>query len=147
MFFRKLGCLHDGRELWNPHPAMTRVVQIDPGPTPLSPRRPRFDQVQRALSGGHIAPDELTIRKVFFRIPDSIQYVPGMTVCRINRQNIHTRLDQCLGSRLPVLSRADGSSRPKPAKGIFAGIGVLSYFLNILNGDEPLQIIMFVHDQ
>ena len=70
--FRNLGRLHDGRELRNPYPCNDPCGTNRSGSDPHFHRIDScFDEIQGPFLGGHIASDELTIRKIFFGIPDA----------------------------------------------------------------------------
>ncbi len=70
-----------------------------------------------------------------------------MTVGCVDDENVHAGPDQDLGSRLPVLSRSNGCSDPKPSERVFGRIGIFSQFFDVLDGDETFQVILSIHDQ
>src|ERR1035437_7747577 len=102
-----------------PTPATTRVVQIEPGPTPtLMPSAPAswdagcadragththldasgagVDQRLSTRPGGHVASDDVDVghRRFGLEPADHVGDAPGVSVGGVNDQQVHARVDQ-----------------------------------------------------
>ena len=65
----------------------------------------------------------------------------------IDNNHIHTRRNQQLDTLIGVCPHPDGCANPKAAIIIFAGIGVLGRFLDVLDRHHALQVEIVVDDK
>ena len=70
-----------------------------------------------------------------------------MTVCGVHDQGIHLGLDQYFGSLEGLLPHSDCRCASETAQRVFTGKRVLYGLLNVLDGDQPFQVVLFVHHQ
>ncbi len=57
------------------------------------------------------------------------------------------RRDQFLGAFQEIAGGADGRAHAQAALLVLGGVGIFQLFLNVLDGDEALQVVLIVHDQ
>ena len=131
-----------------PAPETMRVVQMEPGPMPtLMPSRPRSISSRARFIGSDIARDELNVGQSFLH-----RFTASMTrmlwrVRRIDRDHVHLAAHQFLGAFEEIAGGPDGRADPQAALLVLGGVGVFQFLLDVLNGDEALEVVMLVHHQ
>ena len=70
-----------------------------------------------------------------------------MAVRSINHQAIHACLDQFIGPLAKVAGGADRRGHAQAAEIVLGRGGILDRFLNVLDGDESLQVFVVIDDQ
>ena len=125
-------------------PAMTRVVQIEPGPMPtLTPSAPASARARAAASVATFAGHHVD-REVALQLAHRFDHVARVPVGRIDHQDVHAGLDQSLGSLVVV--HADGrTDRQAPAL-VEVRARVFGQHLEVLHRDQTLQDAALVHD-
>ncbi len=68
-----------------------------------------------------------------------------MAVGCVNGNDIHLGINQCLYPFQGVACDAHGSGAQQAAVGILGAVGVFMGFLNILNSNQPPQMVAAVH--
>ena len=106
-----------------PTPATTRVVQIEPGPTPtLTASTPGVDQRLRAGAGGDVAADDLdavVAAEVLLHPGDHVEHRALVAVRGVDDEHVDTGVDQQPGALVGVLADAergadDAAGRRRP---------------------------------
>ena len=64
----------------------------------------------------------------------------------VEHQHVHARVDQGAGAVEHVGGHADGGGAEQPAALVLGGVGVGDGLLNVLDGDQALQVHFLVHD-
>ena len=105
------------------------------------------NQILRALVGGHVPGDQLHFRKTLLHLADGFHHSRGMAMRGIQSQHVHLGASQFHGALEEVSSGADGRSRAQPALLVLRGLGEFEFFLDVLDGDQALQIEVLVNDQ
>ena len=65
----------------------------------------------------------------------------------IHHHHVHTRLYQQIQTLETIRSRADGGAHDQASQFVLAGVGILAHLLDILDGDEPFEHVVFIHHQ
>ncbi len=105
-----------------------------------------LDQVLRALGGCDVAGNDLQGGKGIAQAAHRIENIFGMTMGRIEHDDIHPGLDQVLNVSQTGVD-ADGGPDPQPSHRIFRRLRVFANFLDILDGDQSLEIAFVVNHQ
>ena len=122
-----------------PTPATTRVVQIDPGPTPtLTPSAPAST---RALAPAYVAtlPPMMSTSAAAgsaFSRRHHLQHALGVTVGGVDDQQVDPLLDQRHRPLPGVAEEADGGADAQPALVVLGGVGVLVGLDEVLERDQ-----------
>src|SRR6266545_421821 len=91
--------------------------------------------------------DDLDVLEVLLRGADRVDDAAAVPVRRVDRDDVHPRLEERLDPGLPVDADADGGAAQKPAERVLRGVRVLLDLLDVLDRDEPLQLEGVVHDE
>ena len=70
-----------------------------------------------------------------------------MTVCGIDRQDIHFGFDERFGPLKEVTRHTDGGSDQQPSVAVLGGIRILNLILNVFDREEALQQVVLVNYQ
>src|SRR5690242_4673243 len=70
-----------------------------------------------------------------------------VAVCRVDHDQVCSRFHQSCGTSDWIAKRTDGSAYPQPSAMVLGRVGELSYFLNVLNGDQAEQAAVLVDDR
>ena len=107
MLCRHFSHIQDGRKLWNAHACDDpRGADGSRSHSDLHPIHSRLDQIEHPLLGRDVPRNQLTMRIILFGVTNRLKYILGMTIGRINDQNINPRLYEGFCSGLPVFSGA-----------------------------------------
>ena len=130
-----------------PTPATTRVVQIEPGPTPTLTRvGAGVDERLGALAGRDVAADDLHVPVAgsFLRRRDHVEQQPGVPVGGVDDEHVDAGLDQGGGALPGVAEVADGGADQEPASASFVASGNCSDFtksLTVIRPREPARVV------
>ena len=64
----------------------------------------------------------------------------------VQHQHVHPGVDQGAGTVQHVAGDADGGSAQQAAGSVLGGVGVFQDLLNVLDGNEALELVILVHD-
>ncbi|KAF5037374.1 hypothetical protein DSECCO2_565270 [anaerobic digester metagenome] len=78
---------------------------------------------------------------------DGVEDVSRVAVGGIEDQEVGPGGEQRLGPLVAVGADADGRAHAQPAVAVLAGVGVFADLLDVLDGNEPAQLAVFVHHQ
>src|SRR5437016_9351186 len=78
---------------------------------------------------------------------DRFDYSRGVSVSTVDGQHIDLGFDHLLGALQKVAGCPDCGPDAKAAMAIFGGVGILQLLLDVLNGDQALEIVFIVDDQ
>ena len=108
---------------------------------------PRRDEVRRALVGAHVAGDHLEVGVRGLHLLHDVADALAVAVGGVHHQHVHLRLDE--GGHALEGVRGDTHRRPDPeaAERVLAGVRVLDLLLDVLDGDEALEVEVAVHDE
>ncbi len=101
----------------------------------------------RALSRADIAADDLHVRILLLDPFDAVENALGVTVRGIHHQHVHAGLDQQFDALVGAFAHAHRRAGAQLALGILAGVGMLGFLNDVLDGDQPLQSPLLVHDE
>jgi hypothetical protein len=94
----------------SPTPVTTRVVQIEPRPTPtFTASTPRSTSAFGALDGADVAADDLHVREALAHALDGLQDALGVAVRGVDHQHVDAGVDE---ERGPL--EVGTSTRPPP---------------------------------
>ncbi len=123
-----------------PTPATTRVVQMEPGPTPTLTRVDAgLDERDGAADGGHVAGDQLQLRPLLAGGGDGREHAARVAVRGVDADDVAAGGDQRLDAGLAVRPHADRRADPQPAQAVLDRERVLLGLLDVLDGDEALE--------
>ena len=140
--------LRDCRDLR--HPRARHHARRADRPRPdadLDRIRTRIDQRHRALIRRHIARQKIDVREGFLHLRNRLQHSRRVPMRRVNRQRVHTRLHQRRRTLKIIAHRSNRSRNPQPPLRVLRRVRVLQLLLNVLDRDQPLQLILVVHHQ
>ena len=106
-----------------------------------------FDQRLGRLGSGDIAADQAAVREVAPGVADRVQHAAGMGVRGIDHDYVGAGIEDRLGARLAVGSRADCSAHAQTAAVILARIGMGLGLFNIFDRDQSLEEVVMVDNQ
>ena len=66
---------------------------------------------------------------------------------RVDDNHVDPGLEQRVHPLLPVRPHPHRGPHPQAAELVLAGVGVLLDLLDVLDGDEPLEVVVIVHHQ
>ena len=121
------------------------MVQIDPGPMPTLTASAPASTRACAPSAVATLPAITSMSKLALDLGHRLDDVGGMAVGRIDHQHVHARPDQRLGALVVV--DAHRRTDAQPAARVLAGVGEVGELVDVLDGDQALQFIVFVHQQ
>ena len=125
-----------------PIPATTRVVQMEPGPIPhFYDVRPCADERFGRLRRRDVARHDGDIGILLLDILHHLGNRKAVAVRRIHGDDIYLCLDQLVHAFVRIARDADRRADDQAAVFILCGIGILDGFFDILDGDEPAQIV------
>ena len=131
-----------------PTPAITRVVQMEPGPTPiLTASAPALIRSRAPVGGGHVAGDELDLGKIALGVGHRLHHPVGVAVGRVDHDDVHPGVEQDADPLFLVRAHPDGGPDPQAAEFVLAGPGIFADLFDILDGDEAVQLAVVIHHQ
>src|SRR6266542_4067921 len=89
----------------------------------------------------------LDVLEVLLGRADRVDDAPAVPVGGVDRDDVHPRLEERLDARLAVGADADRGAAQEPAERVLRGVRVLLDLLDVLDRDEPLQLVGVVHDE
>ena len=140
--------VHHRRDLGNTdsrnHTGGTNRTRSDPH---LHRINSGFDQCSCRIGCCHISRNDLKLRELFLDHADCLQHVGGMPVSGIHDNHIHLGIHKRLHTFQAVGCNSDGRAAEQTPLGILRGRRVLDLLLNVLDGDQPFQVAVFIHDR
>src|ERR1035441_5464149 len=122
-----------------PAPVTMRVVQLDPGPMPtLMASAPASISASAPSYVATLPARRPTVGNALFtsRIASSTR---EEWPCAESMASTSAR------ARKIIAGSSDGAAHAQPALIVLAGVGVLELFLDVLDRDETLEIVLIVH--
>ena len=108
---------------------------------------PGGDEVGGPLVGPHVAGDELEVGVGGAHLLDGLAHALGVAVRGVHHHHVHLRLDEGGHALEGVGGDAHRRPDPQPAERVLAGVRVLDLLLDVLDGDEALEVEVAVHHQ
>jgi hypothetical protein len=105
------------------------------------------DQILRAFKRGHVPGDDLHLRQAVTERFDRFQNALGMAVRRIDRQHVRLGLGHFHGALQEIARGADGGANAQATLLVFGRIWILEFFLDVLDGDQALEVEVLIHDK
>ena len=132
-----------------PTPATTRVVQIEPGPTPdLHRVGAGLDQRGGRGAGGDVAADHLDpVADLGLELADHVEHPPVVGVRGVDDQHVDPGVGQRHRAIPGVVADADRGTDQQPAVTVLGGQRVLLGLDEVLDGDQPGQPAVPVDDR
>ncbi len=132
-----------------PAPVTIRVVQMEPGPMPtLTASAPASMSASAPSYVATLPASRPTFGKRFFTSRTASRTREEVAVGRIDGQHVSAGADQFGSALHKVAGGADGSAHAQPALIVLAGVGVFELLLDVLDGDETFELVLFVdHEQ
>src|ERR1035441_2575034 len=134
--------------IWGtPAPETTRVVQIEPGPIPtLMPSTPS-EINSRAPSYVATLPVMSCTSGSLLLMAFTAAMTRALAVRGVDGDHIDLAPHQFLRALQKVPRGAHGRAHPQPALAVLGGVGVFQLLLNVLDGNQALEVIPVVHHQ
>ena len=121
---------------------------MDPGPdADLDPVDAQRDQVARAFKSSHVPGDQLHFGQPALHRADRFHDARGMSVRRIDCQHIDLRAREVHGALEKISRRADGRAHEQAPLAVLGRARKLQLFLDVLDGDQSLEVEIGVDDQ
>ena len=126
-----------------PTPATTRVVQIEPGPTPtLTASAPASISACAPARVAMLPPTTSTPpspAEVGLHPGDHVEHGALVAVRGVDDDHVDPGVDQQAGPLVGVLAHAERGADDQPAVGVLGGVGVLVALDEVLDRDQPAQ--------
>src|SRR6185369_5742010 len=106
-----------------------------------------LDEGPRPCRRRDIAGDDLGVIGEAANAPHRVDDAGGMTVRRVDDEDVDPGIEQSLGTRDPVLTGAGRRRRAQPSVAVLAGMREFLRLLDVLDGDETDAAIAVVDDQ
>src|SRR5690606_36710272 len=106
---------------------------------------PRLDEGPGALGGGYVAGDEGQVGPALLEPAGHFDDVGGVAVGAVHGQRVHPGGHQGLGPLHGVGPHPDGGRRQQAAPAVLGRLGVAAHLFDVLDGDEPLEAHVTVH--
>ena len=113
----------------------------------LQPVDAQRDQIARAFGGGDVSGEQLHFRELALHFADRVHHAGGVAVRGVDRQHVHFFARHFLGALQKIARRADGRAHAQAALLVFRGVREFEFLLNVLYGDQALEIEILVHHQ
>ncbi len=131
-----------------PTPAMMRVVQIEPGPTPtLTAETPALISASVPSPVATLPPMIGQLGEGAPQLVDRLEHHLRVAVGGVHHHDVHAGVHQRLGALQAVWPHADGGTAAQASQGILAGVREALALLDVLDGDEAAQGAGVVHHQ
>ena len=120
----------------------TRVVQIEPGPTPtLTASEPASTKACAPARGGDVAADHLHVLggRVGLEPAHHVEQQADVAVGGVGDEHVDTGVDQRRRPLPGIAEVADRGADHQPTVGVLAGMGKLLGLHEVLDRDEPGQ--------
>ncbi len=92
----------------------------------------------------HIADDELHPRQRLLDGLGGFDDADAVSVGGVDRENVHLPVHQFLGAFQKIARRADGRAHPQASLIVLRGVGIFEFFLDVLDCDQALQVVLVV---
>ena len=109
--------------------------------------RAGVDEGQGAFVGGDVAGEEVDFGEALFALGDGFEDAGLVAVGGVDGEGVDAILDELGGAFEEVAGGADGTGDAQAALLILAGVGVLQLLLDVLDGDEALELVGVVDDE
>ncbi len=147
MLFRGLGAVVDRGHLRDAHAGDDAGGADGAGADPhLDAIGARFDQRLGSLGGGHVAGDDLQLREGVLDADQGVDDVSGMAVRGIEHHHVDPDLDQLL-HMVEAAVHPDGRAGSQAAEIVLGREGIFFHLLDILDGDQALEMVFVIHHQ
>src|SRR6185312_8531051 len=130
-----------------PTPATTRVVQIEPGPTPTLTASTPASRSARGVTGDDIAGNELHLRIMLLHPRSAIDHALRMPMRGIDYEHVDAGLDQHRHALLGIAADADRRADQQGVVLVLRRMRVVAGLLDVLDGDQPTQLERVVDHQ
>ena len=70
-----------------------------------------------------------------------------MAVGAVEHQHVHARVEQRAGAVEDIVRHADGRGAQQPPRSVLGGVGVLHDLFDVLDRDEPPEVVFLVDDR
>ncbi len=133
-----------------PTPATTRVVQIDPGPTPtFTASTPASTSACAPARVATFPPMICTwaVMRVGLEPPHHLQEQPSVPVRGVGDQHVDPRLDQGARALPRVAVEADRRTHPQPALVVLGRQRILLGLHEVLDRDQPGEASLRIHQR
>ena len=106
----------------------------------------RLNKSPGAFGSGHVASNELYIGIQSLDALDGLQHVLGVAMGGIQAQHVYAGLNQSGHTVQHIVGGADGSAYQQAALLVTGRVGIHLGLLDVLDGNEALQVEVLVHD-
>ena len=131
-----------------PTPATTRVVQIEPGPTPtLTPETPALISASAPSAVATLPPISGSSGKVPVDRLDRLEHAPGVSVGGVDHDHVDPRIDQRLGAFEAVDPAPTAAPQRRRPEVVLGGVREALALLDVLDRDQPAQHARLVDDE
>ncbi len=131
-----------------PAPVTMRVVQIDPGPMPtLMASAPARASSQAPSNVPTLPAMRSTSGNFCLDQLDGLKHARRVPVRAVDGQQVSLGLHHLRGALEEVAGRANGGADAQAALGVLRRVGILQALLDVLDGDQPLELKLIVDDQ
>ena len=121
-----------------PTPVTTRVVQIDPGPTPtFTASTPRSTSARGAFARRDVAGDELHVGKASRAVGRRAQHAFAVPVRGVDDEHVDARIDE-RARAIHVIRRADRRGDAQAAVLVLVRVRKLAALVDVLDRDQSL---------
>ncbi len=131
-----------------PTPATTRVVQIEPGPTPtLTADTPALISASVPSAVATLPPISGRFGKCDLQRANRLEHTRRMAMGRVDHDDVDARVDQRLRALEVIRSDADRRPAAQPPEIVLAGVRVALGLLDVLDRDEAAELALVVDDE
>ena len=106
-----------------------------------------LDEGLGRLTGRDITRDDLKIRELLLQHADALQNVCTMAMCRVENDDVYMCVDELLCTLDDIGCDTECSTAEESALYILRRVRILHLLLDILDGDETLQITLIIDDR
>ena len=106
-----------------------------------------LDEVAGALLGGDVAGDDRRRGKALAHELQGVEDALAVAVRGVEHEDVDLGADELPRAVEDVLGDADGGAHAQAPEPVLGGVGVLDRLLDVLDGDEALEVAGAVHDQ
>ena len=138
----------DGGQLGHAHPRHHPCRADGAGPDSYLERvHAGPDQRIGGLPGDDVTAYQLRVGEFAPQLPDYPDHPLGMGVGGVHHQHVRPRVEKGGGPLQVVFRHADRAAHQQSPLRVLAGVGVFPRFLDVLDGDQPHQLVMLVDHQ
>lgn len=130
-----------------PTPDMTRVVQMEPGPTPtLMGLHARLDEIGRSFRRNHIAGHDGTVRQLA-EVGNHVHHAGRVSCGGVNEQGVRSGGNQGFGSVQIIGADTHGGAAAQVAVFILGSVCKHGTLLDVRFRDKAGQHAVFIHQR